>query len=384
MLKRVVNILALGLVAAAMAACAPSAAPEAGTVTTGDGGDKWEAAVAAAKKEGKLVWVTHTDLVYREMAQDFQKAHPDIQLDHQQIRPSEFAPKLLTEQQNGLFTYDLWSSPTSNMVTVALPAGAFQSLEPYLIRPDVKDPSNYRGNKLLWATKEPLILLDRGNVDGGVYVNRDVLSKAQFSSLDQLMDASLKGKITIRTPDAPHGGSLNLTGFLNTKGEKWLEQFMTEQQPQYIENARLLTQNLINGKVGLAIGVDGATLDQCQVNGGCKNIEQIKGWQYLLGNGLSVLKNAPHPNATAVMVNWLMSKAGRESYIKGVLATTPAPFSAAHSNRKDVEPHADAVKEGAVPDYDNLSKYSLQGMEQGNAHMEFVINTYRKIERGGR
>jgi ABC-type Fe3+ transport system substrate-binding protein len=374
----------LGLFTAAVAACAPGAAPEGGNVVTGEGGDKWEATQAAAKKEGKVVWVTHTDLVYKEMAQDFQKAYPDIQLDHQSIRPSEFAPKLLAEQQNGLFTYDLWSSPTSNMVTVALPAGAFQNLEQFLIRPDVKDPSNYRGNKLMWASKEPYILLDRGNVDGGVYVNRDVLSKTQFSSLDQLMDPSLKGKITIRTPNAPHGGSLNLTGFLNAKGEKWVEDFMTKQEPQYIENARLLTQNLINGKVGLAIGIDGATLDQCQVAGGCKNIEQIKGWQYLLGNGLGVLKNAPHPNATAVMVNWLMSKAGRESYIKGLLATTPAPYSAAHSNRKDVEPHPDAVKEGAVPDYDNLSKYSLQGMEQGNPHMEFIINTYKKIEGGAR
>lgn len=372
-------VLALGL-----AACAPGAAPAPSGPAAGDGADKWQTTLAAAKNEGKVVWVTHTDMVYREMAQDFSKKYPDIQLDHQQIRPSEFSPKVLAEQQNGLYAYDVWSSPTSNMVTIALPAGAFQNMEPFLILPEVKDPSNYRGNKLLWASKEPYILLDRGNVDGGVWVNRDLLPASQFNNLEQLMDPSLRGKISIRTPSAPHGGSLTLTGFLNAKGEQWLERFMTQQQIQFVENARLLTQNLINGRVAIGIGIDGPTLDQCQVAGGCKHIEQVRGWEYFLGNGHAILKNAPHPNAAAVLINWLMSKEGRESYIRGLLATTPPPFIAAHSVRKDIEPHPDAVKAGSVPDYDNLSKYSLQGTEMGSPHMEFVLNLYKRIEAGGR
>jgi hypothetical protein len=52
--------------------------------------------------------------------------------------------------------------------------------------------------------------------------------------------------------------------------------------------------------------------------------------------------------------------------------------------RKDVQPHPDAVKAGTIPDYENLSKYSLQGMEQGNEHMETVIAIHKKAEATGR
>ena len=157
----------------AFTACAPAAAPEASAPAAPPATNNWEQTVAAAKKEGKVVVVSHTDLYYREGIAAFQKAYPEIQVEHVAIRPSEFAPKLLTEQQNGLYSYDVWLSPTSNMVTVALPAGALQSMDPYLKLPEVVDPSNYRGGKLLWATTSGnSILLDRGTVDDNVWVNQ--------------------------------------------------------------------------------------------------------------------------------------------------------------------------------------------------------------------
>ena len=249
-------------------------------------------------------------------------------------------------------------------------AGALQPMDPFLKLPEVTDPSNYRGNKLLWATTQGnCILLDRGTVDDNVWVNRDVLPASQFSNIDQLVSPALKGKMAIRSLDAPHGGSLTLAGFLHSKGMPWINQLMVDQQPQYIDNARLLTQNLINGKVAIAIGTDNPTLDQCIVAGGCKNLEQVRGYEYFLGSGAAVLKNAPHPNGTSVFLNWYFSKAGRESFMKATLDTTPAPYTSAQTIRKDVEPHKDAVASGSMPDYEHLDKYSLQGMEIGRAHV---------------
>ena len=108
---------------------------------------------------GKVVVVTHTNLYYRDQIQKFNEKYPDIQVEHVAIRPSEFAPKVITEQQNGIHGYDLWISPTSNMVEIVVPAGGFEKLTPYLVTPDVTEPTNYRGGKLLWATEEPYILL---------------------------------------------------------------------------------------------------------------------------------------------------------------------------------------------------------------------------------
>jgi iron(III) transport system substrate-binding protein len=348
-----------------------------------DGAAKAQEMLAAARKEGSVSVTTHTNLLYRELINSFKEKYPDIQVEHNSIRPSEFAPKVVTEQQNGQFSYDIWISSTSNMVEVVLPTGGFQPLTPYLL-PETLEAKNWRTGKPLYATNEPLILLNRGNVDGTVWVNRDLLPESEFNNTEQIVDPKFKGKIMLRTPDAPHATSLNMTGWLHAKGEDFVWKVMKDQEPVYIDNARLLTQNLINGKYALAVGIDGATLDNCITSGGCKNLEEVRAgnMKYLLGHGISMLKNAPHPNASAVFMNWFFSKDGQEAFVKGIKATEPTQKDA-HSINPGVEPSADAVQNGMVPDYANISQYSLQGMEQGAAEMQKVIELYRKVEAGG-
>ena len=101
----------------------------------------------------------------------------------------------------------------------------------------------------------------------------------------------------------------------------------------------------------------------------------------MLGQGAAVLKKAPHPQATAVFLNWFLTKEGQEAFKKGIVDTEPNAESA-HSVRADVEPHPDAVALGTVPDYTQLNNYSLQGMEQGAEEMQKVMDMYRKVEAG--
>src|SRR5215210_6756346 len=123
---RAIRPLTLCAVITALAACAPSQSTSA--PPSGSSGEKpgsaasWEQTVQDAKKEGSVVVVTHTNLLYRDTIAKFKERYPDIQVEHVSIRPSEFAPKVVTEQQNGTFGYDVWISPTSNMVEVVLPA----------------------------------------------------------------------------------------------------------------------------------------------------------------------------------------------------------------------------------------------------------------------
>jgi ABC-type Fe3+ transport system substrate-binding protein len=360
----------------------PAASKDAPAAASNTGTPKADEMLAAAKKEGSLTLVTHTNLLYREVVNKFKEKYPDIQVEHNAIRPSEFAPKVVTEQQNGQFAYDLWLSPTSNMVEVVVPAGGFQSMASYLL-PETLDAKNWRTGKPLYATTDPLILLNRGNVDGTVWVNRDLMPASEFNNTEQIIDPKFKGKIQLRTPNAPHATSLNMTGWLHSKGEDFVWKVMKDQEPIYIDNARLLTQNLINGKYPLAVGIDGATLDNCITSGGCKNLEEVRagGMKYLLGQGVGMLKNSPHPNAGGVFLNWFFSKEGQEAFVNGIAATEPTGKDA-HSINPAIEPHKDAVENGMVPDYTNLAQYSLQGMEQGAEEMQKVIELYRKVEAG--
>jgi ABC-type Fe3+ transport system substrate-binding protein len=381
-----VTLVLLGI--ALLTACtAPTAAPPNAPLAATPTGNtdpqvRWNTTLEAARREGNVVVVTHTNQYFQQLIQKFREQYPEIQVEQVALRPSEFTPKVVTEQQNGVYGYDVWVSPTSNMVQTVGPAGGFEQLEPYLILPGVSDPQSYRGDQLLYATDDRNILLYQGNVDSNVYVNRDQLSSEQFQSFDQLLAPSLKGRIAIRTPTAPQAASLTLAGILHQRGKGFVQQLLTSQQPAFIDNARLLTQDLINGKYAVAMGIDNETLDACQREGGCKSIEQVEGDPYLLGYGVAVLKHPPHPNAAAVFVNWFMSHEGQQAYVQAVIDTTPPPYDQAHTIREDVTPSTDAVADKTIPDYAHLENYSLQGMEAGRSEMKTVLDLYDQIEAG--
>jgi iron(III) transport system substrate-binding protein len=335
------------------------------------------AAVAAAKGQ-TLTVVGHPGPQYEDIIAAFQKAYPDIKVQYNGDRPSTFTPKMLTEQKNGVYNWDVWWDATSQMNTVALPAGAMQDLAPFLILPDVKDPKAWRGGKVLYTSdKTPAIFVYSLNAPGGPYVNRDVLPKDLFPSgkplnLDQLLDPRLKGKILFRTPSTPEGGALFLTGVLKAKGPDFVKKLLVDQQPIFEENAQLMSQQLIQGKYPIEIGGDQPTLTDCQVQGGCKNIEEIAQTSYALANGVSVFKNAPHAAAAKVFVNWTLSKAGQQAFVDSYVKNKAV---GANSDRVDVEPKDPAH----AVDFSQLDKWSLQGTDAGNEDMTNVLALYKQI-----
>jgi ABC-type Fe3+ transport system substrate-binding protein len=335
------------------------------------------AAVAAAKGQ-TLTVVGHPGPQYDDIIAAFQKAYPDVKIQYDGDRPSTFTPKMLTEQKNGVYNWDVWWDATSTMNTVALPAGAMQDIAPYLLLPEVKDGKNWRGGKVLYSSdKTPYVFIYSLNAPGGPYVNRDVLPKDLFPAgqplnLDQLLDPRLKGKILFRTPSTPEGGALFLTGVLKAKGPDFVRKLLVDQQPIFEENAQLISQQLIQGKAPIEIGGDQPTITDCQVQGGCKNLQEVPQTSYALSNGVAVFKNAPHPDAAKVFVNWILSKAGQQAFVDSYVKNQA---TGANSDRVDVEPKDPTH----AVDFNQLDKWSLQGTDSGNDDMANVLALYKQI-----
>jgi ABC-type Fe3+ transport system substrate-binding protein len=140
------------------------------------------------------------------------------------------------------------------------------------------------------------------------------------------------------------------------KGEEYLKK-LVGQDLQLSQNQRLLAESLAREKLAVTIGVSYYTyrsfLDAGQP---VKALPIFKEGSYgTSGSGnLAIIKNRPHPNATKVFVNWLLSKEGQEIWTKSLSQPT---------RRLDVETKWTADL-GSISAKDNLSVEQWHKIEQ--------------------
>ncbi len=326
---------------------------------------EWEQVLEAAKKETLKV-IVQPGVQDTAFVEDFKKAYPDIKVEFEGLRPSDVAPKIVTEQQNNKFYWDVMVAATSNMVSVLGPANAFQDIRPFL--PEQSDDDWNAGFELYAqnVSNQPWTFLITTDLHATLYVNRDQLTPEQFSSVDDLMKPEYKGKIVIHTPKTQSTGSLALAGILNIKDEAFIEKLLTEQEPVFVDDQSIAANWVVDGRYPIGIGLDRPRLQELQSAGLGKSIERLDfPGQSTLSRGMSVFRNNPSPNATKVFVDWVLSDEGQTSY---------ALNRHQNSRKKGIEPGDTDL----LIDWSQYDKYSLQGTEKGSDQVMKVIEIYKK------
>src|SRR2546428_8556680 len=116
-----------------------------GHAARGSAATEWEQAVAAAKKEGKVAVNTFTGEGFARVFKLFSQAHPDIKLDHTNLEPVDFVPRVTTERRAGLYTWDVCTMPMSTALQVLKPAGVWDPVRPAIITPEARNDASWRG-----------------------------------------------------------------------------------------------------------------------------------------------------------------------------------------------------------------------------------------------
>ena len=328
-------LVALGGVALFLAA---SASGNTARSAVGDGNAQWASTVDAAKRE-KFTPMVMTGSAYANVMAAFQKAYPDIKVEMTQARPGDSVTRIVTEQQNGQFNWDVFWGPSNSLNAVLTPANALQDIRPFFVLSEVTDNKNWLGGFEFYAqdiTKRPFsFLTGMSTKTGGFAVNWEKTPKGSLSDWPDLLDPKWRGKIVIYDPTRPITGAIHLTCALPIVGEDYLRKLLSEQKLVPNNDARLVTDWLVRGRYPILIGLSSSFLPNYQKEGLGTQVEDIGGTVCggLGGRGISVLKSAPHPNATKVFINWLLSKEGQELYTKEFW-----PFDQGFSRRADVAP----------------------------------------------
>ena len=330
----------------------------------------WQQTLEKAKSQ-KLVLINQGNPAFDAAIDAFSKKY-GIKVDATVGRPSAVITRIQTEQRNGMFLPDVWWSITGQMTSIGVPADMFAQFEDYMILPEVKDAANWRHPDYMFGDNKRQVFTHSHEVSRATYRNRDVLPDLKVNSYDSLMDPRLKGRIVMRDSSLPNAGSYALAPIYKAKGADFLLNFLKTQQPRVFDNAEQLDTQIIRGSAALAIGGQNSSMSQCKRDGGCKNIDDVDGFETAVSRGLAVFKNPPNPEATKVFINWILSKEGQELFVR---EWAKANTSAGVSLRKDVAPAPG--HEGDLPDFNKADRYVWASTQQGDEELKVVTKIFK-------
>jgi ABC-type Fe3+ transport system substrate-binding protein len=187
---------------------------------------------------------------------------------------------------------------------------------PKLILPGVTDPKNWVGGKMKFADKADTYIAYFGEqVSGFPLANTTMVKPGTITSWNDLLKPEFKGKIAIYDPRVPGPGVATSSFIADAMGLDYIKKLYVDQQPKFSRDGRQLVEWVARGINPIAVGVSFSEIENFK-KAGIKTIEPIAMPNAPLRITASfyphVPKQAPHPNAAAVFMNWYASKPGQE------------------------------------------------------------------------
>jgi ABC-type glycerol-3-phosphate transport system substrate-binding protein len=294
--------------AAAALAAAPSHAQS--------GNPEWDQAVAAAEKEGSVVINMPAGNALRDfLVSEWPKAFPKITLVTNSIDEGTWIARVRIERQSGKY---LWDAAMSGSVTsyTMTNEGDTVPIVPELILSDVKDPKTWGGwDRVMWDNRHAYVMATQNFLKMPFY-NTRLLSpdKVKAEGSKVFLDPILKGKVIWNDPLIPGSGETFPLVLRKVLGDDGLKTFVT-QQVVFTANMMDLVDKMARGQYAMSLGPTMDAMLKRYKDAGLDfdirplgNTPEMGAYSNSGGSNLIVMKDAPHPNAAKVFVNWMLSK----------------------------------------------------------------------------
>jgi ABC-type Fe3+ transport system substrate-binding protein len=306
-------------------AAAPAASPPGPSATLPAG---WDALVAAARQEGRVVVYGPPGQEYRAALVDgFQRAYPGMTVDAIFINPTERLSRLAAERAAGRYLADVWVGGTNPAVTEVKDGHYSAPLLPALLLPEVADPAGWLDQHLWWAdSAEPYTnLIFQGSSQSFVAINTRLVDPNQITSYWDLLAPQWKGKIVANDIRRPGPGGVP-TRFLYKSpalGPTFISRLFGEMDVTLTADPRQLVDWLAQGTYAIGLFMAGRDILVGARQGLPVDVippDRFKEGAALgPGNGsLLLLDQAPHPSAAKLYVNWLLSRDGQRAWQEAI------------------------------------------------------------------
>jgi iron(III) transport system substrate-binding protein len=286
-----------------------------------DGQTQWDALVAAARQEGKIVLLAPPDPQVRKELPAAFKARFGVTVDYVGGRSTEAATRLRLERAAGLYTVDVAFAGSDTLAGVYYPEKMLAPLRDALILPDAVDPTKWRAGKLWFTDPQARYVLRLFNtVDPAFYINTQYVKAGEIAAARDLIDPRWKGRISAHDPTVGGAGLGHATRFYLALGEDFLRALYIDQKPMIARDRRQLTDWLLRGSQPISLDAEQDQVERLRQEGlRIEAVYRLADMPGTLSAGvgqMALFDHAPHPNAARLFVNWMASREGLEVYAR--------------------------------------------------------------------
>jgi iron(III) transport system substrate-binding protein len=280
---------------------------------------QWNALIAAARQEGKLVVSGPPNPATRRDLPEAFKSRFGIDLEY--FAPgttSTLITRMETERASGQYTVDAILGGAQSLFTVGYDGILYDPIPPVLIHPEATNPAAWPNGKLWFMDPDQQYILRLSN-----YVTMQVSANAQFVSPDEiktwrdLLEPRYRGKISVYEPTIPGTGWNDANYLLRVFGEEFIRALYVDQQPGVSRDTRQISDWMARGTYPISLGLNSAEIEPLKKDGFpialvLRELPEAPGI-VTAGFGLAVLVNkAPNPNAAKLFINWVAMREGQE------------------------------------------------------------------------
>ena len=268
--------------------------------------DRQKILVEGAKKEGKITWYTTLiiDQVVRPVKAAFEKEYPFLQLDFSRLNTEPLVQKVMTEYQAKHYDVDMIDGTVSP--TMVRRAGYMQRFySPYLAEypAELKDPQGF------WAATN-LYFFATG------YNTHMVKATEVPKTYEDLLNPKWKGQMMWSTSRGS-GAPMFVGTILNTMGPEAGKAYLQKLKQQNIAKTTASNRQVLDltiaGEYPLALQIFNHHAFISKTLGA--PVEwQVHEPATASINNLGMAKNAPHPHATMLLVDFILSERGQRVY----------------------------------------------------------------------
>ncbi|MDP2645654.1 MAG: extracellular solute-binding protein [Desulfobacterales bacterium] len=277
---------------------------------------EWQKTLEAGKKEGKVVVYTTAPGQMRKALQSGFKEKFQIEVEVSSFRGGEMGAKLLTERKAGLYLVDVFVGGSTTPITQLKPTGALDPLDKLLVLPEVTDTKSWYQEKLWWIDEARTLLMFLGFPVPNLAVNTSMVKLEEIKSYKDLLDPRWKGKIVMNDPTVPGTAAkgFSVIGWHLLNLDYWRE--LAKQEPVISRNQRLQMEWVARGKYPILFFPQSAVATEfIRAGAPIASYTPAEG-TYVTGasGNVAIMNRAPHPNATKIFINWMLSREGQIAF----------------------------------------------------------------------